>query len=293
MPRTATFVTFGTIVAVLLLNIALPTILPSVPIARASSRTISLVGNQAGWNYSLPSGVNPNITVTEGDTITVNLSSSDFAHNFFVDVAGNSMWTCPPNVGCSAQFGPSPTTVTFTVSFAPGTYKYVCSLHPVGMKGNFIVQAPPDFGLYSNPTSLVVRWGSSKASAVTINETGNSSGNVTLSASVQPSGLTLHLNPLTVNFSPTLRAATATLNVTAPIETAITSYKITITGYNGTVSRSTMISVSVEPGPIGSPPPPPDFALLSTAIFVGGLALVIGAAIYIDRRRRSKLNSAV
>ena len=293
MDRTATIVAVGTIIAGLLLNLALPTILPTIPTVRAASRTIWLVGDQAGWNASEPSGVNPNIIVTEGDTITVNLSSDDVAHNFFVDIAGNEMWTCPPNVGCSAQFGPVTTaTVTFTVNFAPGTFNYLCSFHPFSMKGNFIVQAPSDFALYSNPSSLRIRGGASNGSVIIVNETGSSSGNVTLSANVQPSGPILHLNPFKVNFSPTVRTATVTLSVTAPLGTTNTGYTVTVTGSNGTVSHSTMITVSVGSGqtPISSPPAFP-FALVT--IWASGLVLVSGAAIYLDRRRRSPLNSGV
>jgi hypothetical protein len=228
--------------------------------------------------------VNPNITVTQGDTITVKLSSSDVAHNFFVDLTGNEMWTCPPNIGCSAQFGPSTTTVTFTVNFAPGNYKYICSLHIFSMKGNLIVLAPPDFAEYPNPSSLRISKGSSNSTTITVNETGTSSGSVTLSASVQPSGLTLRLNPMKVNFSSTLKTATVTLNITVPAGASTTSYTITVTGNNGTASRSTIITVIVGQTPISSPPP---FSLAFAAVLASGLALMIGAAIYIDRRRRS------
>jgi hypothetical protein len=36
--------------------------------------------------------------------------------------------------------------LTFTVSFAPGTYTYYCALHPASMLGQFIVNPSPAVG---------------------------------------------------------------------------------------------------------------------------------------------------
>src|SRR5438309_11670190 len=61
----------------------------------ASTPSISLVGFISAWNNT---GVpNPTITVTQGDTITIQLSSGDGAvHRFFVDVDRHGMTPdCP------------------------------------------------------------------------------------------------------------------------------------------------------------------------------------------------------
>ena len=108
------------------------------PVKAASSPSISLIGFISAWNNT---GVpNPTITVTQGDTITIQLSSGDGAvHRFFVDVDKNGMTPdCPGADVCSNIFPPS-TTLTFTVNFAPGTYTYYCSVHPTTMLGQFIV----------------------------------------------------------------------------------------------------------------------------------------------------------
>jgi hypothetical protein len=109
----------------------------------ASTQTIVLVGFFQAWNQSL-STPNPTITVTQGQTITIQLSSGDGAmHKFFVDVDKNGPTPdCPGPDVCSAFFPPS-TTLTFAVSFAPGTYTYYCSIHTTTMLGNFVVLAPP------------------------------------------------------------------------------------------------------------------------------------------------------
>jgi len=107
----------------------------------ASTPSISLVGFISAWNNTnVP---NPTITVTQGDTLTIQLSSGDGAvHRFFVDVDKNGMTPdCPGADVCSNVFPPS-TTLTFTVNFAPGTYTYYCSVHPTTMLGQFVVLQP-------------------------------------------------------------------------------------------------------------------------------------------------------
>ena len=108
------------------------------PVEAASTPNISLVGFISAWNNtSVP---NPTITVTQGDTITIQLSSGDSAvHRFFVDVDKNGMTPdCPGADVCSNIFPPS-TPVTFAVNFAPGTYTYYCAVHPTTMLGQFVV----------------------------------------------------------------------------------------------------------------------------------------------------------
>jgi plastocyanin len=111
----------------------------------ASTPSISLIGFTSAWNNT---GVpNPTITVTQGDTVTIQLSSGDGApHRFFVDVDRNGMTPdCPGADVCSSLFPPS-TSLTFTVNFASGTYTYYCSVHPTSMLGQFVVLVPPVTG---------------------------------------------------------------------------------------------------------------------------------------------------
>ena len=108
----------------------------------AGTPSISLIGFISAWNNtSVP---NPTITVSQGDTITIQLSSGDSAaHRFFVDVDRNGMTPdCPGADVCSNVFPPS-TTLTFTVNFAPGAYTYYCSVHPTTMLGQLVVLQPP------------------------------------------------------------------------------------------------------------------------------------------------------
>ena len=114
-------------------------------VSAAGTTSISLIGFISAWNNTTVH--NPTITVTQGDTITIQLSSGDGApHRFFVDVDKNGMTPdCPGADVCSNVFPPS-TTLTFTINFAPGTYTYYCSVHPTSMFGQFVVLQPPVTG---------------------------------------------------------------------------------------------------------------------------------------------------
>src|SRR6266446_4742290 len=130
--------------------------LPSIPKAHATARSIMLVGNYAyGWNSS-----NPPITVYQGDSVSVVLSSGDGqSHRFVVDVDKDGKVftpTCPPDK-CSNVFPPS-ITYSFIADFT-GSYTYYCTYHPVSMFGSFTVNGP-DFSVSSNPSSLSMPQGS-------------------------------------------------------------------------------------------------------------------------------------
>jgi plastocyanin len=130
------------ILAILFLSSLLATSLNVPPsVDAASTPSLSLVGFISAWNST---GVqNPTIAVTQGDTITIQVSSGDGAvHRFFVDVDKNGVTPdCPGADVCSNVFPPS-TTLTFTVNFAPGAYTYYCSVHPTTMLGQFVVLQP-------------------------------------------------------------------------------------------------------------------------------------------------------
>src|SRR5438093_6347007 len=84
------------------------------PTAHASTKTISLVGNLVGYYYYWNS-TNPTITVTQGDSITLALSSSDGApHRFLLDFDRDGVsdtTDCPSTDPCSSSF-----TTTATIS---------------------------------------------------------------------------------------------------------------------------------------------------------------------------------
>ena len=117
-----------------------------VPSVHAANLSISLVGSFSAWNSSTVP--NPTITVTQGDVVSISLTSGDITHQFALDVDKDGpkfIGSCPSGDKCSSTFAPgSPTMATINASFAPGTYTYFCTFHS-SMVGSFVV----------NPSSTV------------------------------------------------------------------------------------------------------------------------------------------
>ncbi len=108
--------------------------------ARAASVPISLYGSAtAGWGTSSASESipGPTLTVSQGDSVTITLKSTDGAtHEFFIDYNNNGALDAGEPV--SSTFT-NTTTLTFTANQA-GSFTYYCLIHPSAMKGTFIVQ---------------------------------------------------------------------------------------------------------------------------------------------------------
>ena len=146
---------FSTVLFSSLLLVAVILGLPnlfSFPRVEAVNSSISLVGFVNAWNFT-STQPNPTITVTQGDSVTLQLSSGDAVlHRWFVDVDKNGPSPdCPGADICSNAFSTS-TVLTFTVNFSPGTYTYYCSVHPTTMLGQFIVN-PSSVGGTTLPTN--------------------------------------------------------------------------------------------------------------------------------------------
>jgi FtsP/CotA-like multicopper oxidase with cupredoxin domain len=260
--------------------------------ATTSYKTFSLVGYVNAWNYT--GSPNPPMTVTQGDNVTIHLSSGDSAtHLFFIDLDKNGPTPdCSGADICSAAFPPS-TKVNFLANFAPGPYTYYCSVHPSYMYGNFIVQGPPppppqsDFGVASNPTSISVSQGSSGSSSVTITSVGGFAGTLSLSATVAPSGPQVSISPTMVTLT-SGGSATAALTIATSgsgaysTPTPLGSYTVTITATNSSLSHSATMHLTVgSSSPSGS-------VSLSVALIVGGVVAaitVVGVAAFLIRRR--------
>jgi uncharacterized membrane protein len=225
-----------------LVVLLVPPILHLVPTVRASNRTITLIGNLNGWNYT--TNHNPPITVVQGDIVTMQLSSTDTKHNFLVDV-DNDLYDnsdCPIIDPCSPSFTPgTPTTYTFPVNFAPGNYTYYCTFHPGNMLGRFIVKG---FTIASNPASLTLIPGTTATSTITLTNHNAFSGIVGLTASSSPNGPAVSVNPATITMSPTTASATTILTVNATASRP-GSYIITVNATSGSSTQATTLAVTV------------------------------------------------
>lgn len=98
----------------------------------------------------------------------------------------------------------------------------------------------PGFSLSASPASVSVTQGSSGNSTITSTVTGGFSSSITLSASGQPSGVTVTFNPGSIT-----GAGTSTMTMTVASSTATGTYPITVTGTSGSIVATTTVVLTV------------------------------------------------
>src|ERR1017187_644502 len=104
---------------------------------------------------------------------------------------------------------------------------------------NLVNNWPAGFTLTANPSSVAIAQGSQGTSTISITPSNGFSGSVTLSASGLPSGVT-------AAFSPNPATSTSTLTLTASATAATGTVTVTITGTSGTLTNTTVLSLSVN-----------------------------------------------
>jgi pseudomonalisin len=137
-------------------------------------------------------------------------------------------------------------TVPGTTGFNAGTgYDEVTGLGSVDgavLINNFGATASPAFAISVSPTSASVVQGSGGSATVTSTVSGGFSAAVSLSATGQPTGVT-------VGFSPTSFAApgsgTSTMSITVGSTVATGTYPITVTGTSGATTHNVTFSLTV------------------------------------------------
>jgi subtilase family serine protease len=103
------------------------------------------------------------------------------------------------------------------------------------------------FSLSANPTGVSVVQGNSGTSTITSAVTGGFDGVITLSASGQPTGVTVSFSPTTITGAGT---STATFAVAATTATGV--YPITIKGTSGSTTETTTVTLTVTASGGGS-----------------------------------------
>ena len=104
----------------------------------------------------------------------------------------------------------------------------------------------PGFSLSASPSSVTVGPGNVGSSTITSTVTGAFNSTITLSASGQPSGVTVGFNPATIT-----GAGSSTMTLTVGASTAAGTYTITVTGTSGSTLAHTTVALTVT----GTNPP--------------------------------------
>jgi len=102
------------------------------------------------------------------------------------------------------------------------------------------------FSLSANPTAVTVAQGASGTSTITSTTTGGFNSPVTLSATGQPTGVTVTFNPTSITGTGTSTMTMAVASTTVP-----GTYPITVKGTSGTTTETTTVTLTVT-GTTGS-----------------------------------------
>ena len=98
----------------------------------------------------------------------------------------------------------------------------------------------PGFSLSASPASVTVVQGNSGSTTITSTVTGGFDSAITLSASGQPTGVTVGFSPSSIT-----GAGTSTMTLTVASGTAAGTYSITVTGTSGSTTETTAVNLTI------------------------------------------------
>jgi len=144
--------------------------------------------------------------------------------------------------------GTSTMTMTVASSTATGTF----SITVTGTSGSTIettivsltvtATASPNFTISAAPTSLSVVQGSNGTSTITTAVSGGFSAPIALSATGQPTGVTVSFNPTSIAAP---GSGTSTMTMAVASTTTTGTYTITVTGTGGGITHTATVSLTV------------------------------------------------
>lgn len=185
-------------------------------------------------------------------------------------------------------------TVTTTLSTPTGTF----TLAITGTSGELIrsttvrlivQEAPPDFGISANPTTITVPRRECATTTITISPIGNFNQQVNLTVSGLPTDTTGTFQPVSVTPNPP-NPANSVLTVCAGPSATPGTYPLIVTGTSGSLSRSTTVALIIP-----EPRAPPFTILIPILLGLLGLGLGLLGALLARKRavRRAVLRRPV
>ena len=236
------------------------------PTTYGSNLSMSVASNVAAGQYSFTvTGTSGTQTATTTGTLTVVTPTFTISTYNLVSIGQGTSTTSYVSVysqngfngnvtfsvsglpaGVTASFSPNPTTNSSTLTLtASGTA--TVGQYPLTITGTSSTQSAtasvtlgvyaPTFSIYS-PYSVAIGQGTSTTTSVFVNDQYGFAGNVTLSASGLPAGVT-------AAFSPNPTTGTSTLTLTASGSANVGQSTITITGTSGSLTQTTTFPLGV------------------------------------------------
>jgi len=235
--------------------------------ATAGAATVTVTGNQGTASASVTVGLTvktaPGVTlaaapaslsVTRGTSGTSTITVTRL--NGFTGTVSLTIAGLP--TGVTAAFSPASTsstskltltastaatltTATLTITAKSGTISATTTIA-------LTVAPAPGFTLTASPTNVSTASGSPGTATITVNPQSGFTGNVGLTATGLPTGVT-------ASFSPSSTNTTSTLTLIAASSAAIKATQFTVKGVSGSVSASLTLTVTV------TAPPPANFSL--------------------------------
>jgi hypothetical protein len=205
------------------------------------------------WILGTPATVGLNPGASSSTTINVT-GAGGFSGKVTMAVA------TPLPTGVTASWGtnPTPGSSVLTLTASSSAPSSTTTLTITGTSGNLTASTnitvaihAPSFLLSGSPNSLQLDQGASATSTITVSPQYGFTGNVSLSVSGMPSGVS-------ASFSPTSTTGTSTLTLTASSTASGGTSTLTITGVSGSLTETTTLSLSIHgpsftltsPGPV-------------------------------------------
>ena len=229
--------------------------------ASATAATGTATVTVTGTSGSITQTTTISLTVTTSPSYTI--SASPTSLSVVQGTSGTSAITITPSngfggsvtlsasglpSGVTASFSPNPasttSTLTFTASAAATTGAATVTI--TGTSGSITqtttisltVTAAPTYSLSASPSTLSIVQGTAGTSTITITPANGFNGNVSLSTSGLPSGVT-------ASFSPNPATSSSTLTLTASASATAGTATVTVTGKSGSLTQTTTVSLTV------------------------------------------------
>ncbi len=209
--------------------------------------TLALTVNSVGSFTLAASPTSLTFTQGAGGTSTVTVTPQN-GFNGSISFSASGL----PS-GVTASFSPNPATATSTLTLTASSTATTgtSTVTITGTSGSLTstatialsVNIAPNYTLSASPTSLTFTQGANGSSTITVTPQNGFSGNVSLSASGLPSGVTALFSP-----NPAMATSTSTLTASGTATTGTAT--VTITGTSGSLTHTTTITLTVLAPPL-------------------------------------------